>query len=101
MTNGSGASYAQDSFRYSKANLYSLFKDLQESEDLDTNIDDCFVQGWEPGAASASNGAVGQSPWTRREEAKETQYSLDTAWDPTGSSLPLGLVEMSEDERQV
>ena len=56
------------------------------------------MPGWEP---SAANGVL-SGAWSRRDEqAKDSVPGPEVCWDRDGLVAPLGLVDMSEEEKEV
>ncbi|KAF9890671.1 hypothetical protein FE257_005537 [Aspergillus nanangensis] len=90
---------AANETRYSKDQLLSLYKSYQESGTLSKNVADYFVGDWDPHVEtpSAANGA-----WGRRDDSKENNPTgPEVCWDHGGQSDPLGLVDMSDDEKEL
>lgn len=49
-----------------------------------------------------TNGAgVGMGKWARREESKENGVGLDVCWERGGGIMPMGLVDMTDEEKEV
>jgi PERQ amino acid-rich with GYF domain-containing protein len=75
-----------------------LFRIQQESGDLNDGLSYLYVGGWEP---HATNGASSAS-WGRKDDhGREAPSGVDQCWDRDGSILPLGLTDMTDDEREV
>ncbi|KAF2668573.1 hypothetical protein BT63DRAFT_440721 [Microthyrium microscopicum] len=92
-TNGaaSGPSYS-----YPKDGMLSLYQSLKESGDLERDVSDLFVPGWDPDA-----GNVPTSPWHRRDDQqRDVQPGVEVAWIPNGSVRPLGLTDWTAEERE-
>ncbi len=84
--------------RYGKDQLLQLFKGQKETEELNDDLSSLYVAGWEP---SAANGAAGAG-WGRRDDyGRDAQPTSDVCWEPEGNTHPLGLVDMSEEEKEV
>jgi PERQ amino acid-rich with GYF domain-containing protein len=83
--------------RYTREQLIALYQSQEASGDLGADLSSLYINGWEP---EVSNGASG-SPWTRREDQKEAQTGADICWDLDGRTRPLGLRELSADEKEV
>ena len=80
--------------RYSKEQLLDLFRAHAETGALYKDPSEHLVEGWNPGSAnSASNGA-----WNRRDDGNS---GPEICWDYEGSVQPLGLVDLSEEEKEV
>ena len=83
--------------RYSKEQLLDLFRAQAETGSLYKNPSEHFVEGWNPGSAnSTTNGA-----WNRRDDHKDGNSGPEICWDYEGSVQPLGLVDLSEEEKEV
>lgn len=83
--------------RYSKNQLLDLFK-TQADASAGEDLAGLFMPGWEPGVANG----VSTGAWNRRDEQlKEHAPGPEVCWDKDGLVAPLGLVDMSEDEREV
>ena len=84
--------------RYSKEQLLQLFHTQHEADDLSDGLSSLFVGGWEPNATNGSS----STSWSRREDnSKDYALGADICWEREGASLPLGLNEMTEDEKDV
>lgn len=83
--------------RYSKDQLLDLFRAQGEAGSLSKNTSEHLIEGWNPGTSlAATNGA-----WNRRDEHKDAISGPDICWDYDGSTQPLGLLELSEEEKEV
>lgn len=83
--------------RYSKEQLLDLFRAYSKTGQATTDIDNLFVDGWNPGAVNGtSNGG-----WSKKEDYRDTMTGPEICWDYDGQIQPLGLIEMSEAEREV
>ena len=80
--------------RYSKEQLLDIFKAQGSSG---PSIADLFVDGWSPATVNGS----GSGGWGKRDEYKDAPTAADVCWDHEGSTHPLSLIEMSEEEKQV
>lgn len=83
--------------RYSKDQLLDIFRAFGETEAANRNISDLFVDGWNPGTLNSTTHEL----WNRRDEFKDINHGPEICWDYDGSTLPLGLIELSEEEREV
>ena len=81
--------------RYSKDQLLDLFRAQEKNASSNANLDDLYVEGWNP--ASANGGSSGG--WGKRDDHKDGGPEI--CWDHEGSVHPIGLIEMSEEEREV
>lgn len=83
--------------RYSKDQLLNLYKAQRDSGALNKNVADYFAADWNPGTeTSPVNGA-----WGRREDSKDNPSGPEVCWDHDGQMEPLGLLDMTEDEKEV
>lgn len=81
--------------RYPKDSLLSLFRQI--TLDSDDGLDALYAGGWEPQSMNgASGGAWGRS----NEHGKENPPGPDVCWDREGTMQPLGLSEMTEEEKE-
>uniref|UniRef100_A0A093VH25 GYF domain-containing protein mpd2 n=1 Tax=Talaromyces marneffei PM1 TaxID=1077442 RepID=A0A093VH25_TALMA len=82
--------------RYSKEDLLSIFKGQRDSGALGKNMGDHFLASWNPlEDAGATNGA-----WAKKEDQKDSPPGPEVCWDHLGHYEPLGLIEMTEEERE-
>ncbi|THC92047.1 hypothetical protein EYZ11_008485 [Aspergillus tanneri] len=92
LRNGAGSET-----RYSKEQLLELYKAQRDSGALNKNVADYFVADWNPRPdTSPVNGA-----WGRREDSKDNPSGPEVCWDHDGHMEPLGLVDMTDDEREL
>ena len=83
--------------RYSKEQLINIYKAQRESGTLNKNLPELFLGGWNP--SESRNGAA--ASWGRREDGKEQSTGPDVCWESTGKVLPLGLSDMTDEEKEV
>lgn len=81
--------------RYSKDQLLDLFK-LQSDKASQPNIEDLFVDGWDP----RSTNGTSSGGWNRSEDRKDS-HGPDVCWDYEGAVQPIGLIPLTEDEKEV
>lgn len=82
--------------RYSRGQLLSLLREQQDANALAAGLAELVVSDWQQDAAN------GATAWTRRDEqAKDIQPAADVCWNQDGAVLPLGLVDMTDQEREV
>lgn len=82
--------------RYSKDQLLDLFRAQERDGFSSTNVDNLFVDGWNPAAVNGtSNGG-----WGKRDDNKEAA-GPDICWDHQGTINPISLQKMSEEEEEV
>lgn len=72
--------------RYSREDLLNVFRQQQEHGTLDDGLSNVFAASWQLG-----NGAKHESE----------KIGAELCWNDEPKSIPLGLQEMSEDEKQV
>lgn len=82
--------------RYSKDQLLGIYQDQKASGGLSKNLAHLFSGSWDP--LSSRNGE--SSPWSKH-EGKESSTGPEVCWDHEASGNPLGLIEMSEEEKNV
>jgi len=80
--------------RYSKDQLLDIFRQQRDAGELDTNLSDLYV-----GEGEALINGASTAKWGRRDENDDMAENV--CWEKQGSILPLGLVDMTEDEREV
>lgn len=81
--------------RYSKDQLLDLFRAQDRPGQVNTNVTDLFVDGWNP-MNGANNGG-----WARKDETKDPSTGPEICWDYEGGVAPLATIEMGEDEKEV
>ncbi|THX55352.1 hypothetical protein D6D06_04937 [Aureobasidium pullulans] len=83
--------------RYSKNQLLDLYHKQNVEGSLDDSLSLLFVSGWEP---TQTNG-VSLGGWGRRDEqAKDHVPGPEVCWEKDGSTGPLGLVDMNDEEKE-
>lgn len=83
--------------RYSKEDLLNIFRGQRDSGALGKQMGDHFLASWNPlEEAPATNGA-----WGKKEDQKESPPGPEVCWDYLGLHEPLGLIDMTEDEREL
>lgn len=90
--------------RYSKEQLLNVYKALRESGNLGKSLADYFVADWDPHVATpTANGA-----WGKRDDQhqhhphhKDNHSGPEVCWDHGGQMEPLGLMGMTDDEKEV
>jgi PERQ amino acid-rich with GYF domain-containing protein len=83
--------------RYSKSHLLDIYKAQEESGALQGDVSRLYVDNWNP---EHSNGANGRSGWGKSSDGRDT-YGPEICWDTNGQIRPMGLEEMSEQEKIV
>ncbi|KAL4978522.1 hypothetical protein BDW66DRAFT_129760 [Aspergillus desertorum] len=82
--------------RYSKEQLLDLYKAQRDSGVLNKNVADYFVADWNPHIETpTANGA-----WGKRDDHKDNPIGPEVCWDHGGQVEPLGLVDMTEGEKE-
>ncbi len=84
--------------RYSKDQLLDLFRVQGKTGQPNANVNDLFVDGWSPGAV---NGSINGGGWGKKEDHKEASCGPDICWDHEGKVQPLGLIDMTDHEKEV
>lgn len=84
--------------RYARDQMISIFKSHRESDELRDGLSDLYVGNWEPNISNGTSGAN----WGRKDDhGREGQGGVDLCWDRDGNVLPLGLANLTEDEKEV
>ncbi|KAL4870083.1 hypothetical protein BDV12DRAFT_65522 [Aspergillus spectabilis] len=82
--------------RYSKEQLLDLYKAQRDTGILTKNVTEYFVAEWNPHSETpAANGV-----WGKRDDHKDTSTGPEVCWDHGGHVEPLGLVDMTDDEKE-
>lgn len=74
-----------------------MFRRQGDSGALGKNLSSLLVGGWDPGMSIEG----GSGAWSRREDLKEGVPGPEICWDAEGTVQPLGLVDMSDEEKEV
>ncbi|KAL4778163.1 hypothetical protein BJX76DRAFT_343966 [Aspergillus varians] len=83
--------------RYSKEQLLDLYKAQRDTGILTKNVADYFVADWNPHIETpAVNGA-----WGKRDDHKDNSTGPEVCWDHGGQIEPLGLVDLTEDDKEI
>ncbi|KAL8637180.1 MAG: hypothetical protein Q9228_005524, partial [Teloschistes exilis] len=83
--------------RYSRDQMLNLFRAQADGGSPAPDISDLYVDGWNPmPSRGMTNGG-----WSRKDEPEDNANGPEICWDHNGSVLPLGLSEMTEQEREV
>ncbi|KAH6676552.1 hypothetical protein B0J14DRAFT_616038 [Halenospora varia] len=92
------APYEQSTdMRYSKNQLLEIYRAQEESGALNGDVSRLFASNWNP---EHSNGANGRTGWGKSNDGRES-YGPEICWDANGNSRPVGLEEMSEQEKTI
>lgn len=84
--------------RYSRDQLTQLFKTLRESDELEDDLSSLSMGSFE---THTTNGASGAS-WGRKDDhGREAQSGIEQCWDRNGSTEPLSLRDLTDEEREV
>ena len=83
--------------RYSKNQLLDIYKGQEEVGALQRDVSHLFVNNWNP---EHSNGTNGRSGWGKTNDGRDS-YGPEICWEPHGNIRPMGLEEMSEQEKIV
>ncbi|KAL8665732.1 MAG: hypothetical protein Q9202_002042 [Teloschistes flavicans] len=77
--------------------MLDLFRAQSDGGPLGPDVSDLYVDGWSPmPSRGMTNGG-----WSRKDEHEENAHGPEICWDHNGSVLPLGLSEMTEQEKEV
>jgi len=80
--------------RYSKDQLLDLYRQQRDAGELNTHISDLYI-----GEGDALVNGASTAKWGRRDESDDMAESI--CWDKQGNILPMGLMDMTDDEREV
>ena len=94
---GSLRNGASGESRYSKDQMLGIYKSQKDAELLDHNLEQIFSGGWNPFIPATPSTAS----WGKKDETKDASTGPEVCWDHETRSDPLGLLEMSEDEKEV
>lgn len=83
--------------RYSKNQLLDIYRAQEESGGLQADVSRLFVNNWNP---EQSNGTNGRASWGKSGDGRDS-YGPEACWDTNGLIRPVGLEEMSEQEKVV
>lgn len=83
--------------RYSREQLINIYKDQRDTGNLKQNLTELFSGGWHP--TEARNGTA--ASWGKRDDGKDQPIGPDVCWDHNGKVQPLGMSEMTDEEREV
>ena len=72
-----------------------LFREQQDRASP-PNLEDLFIDGWNPKDVNGTAGLV----WARNDERKDV-HGPEICWDHDGSVQPLGLIPMTDEEKEV
>lgn len=87
---------AQGDYRYSKSTLLDIFRAQQANENSQGDVSKLLVNTWDPGHTNGTNGRG----WSKGDSAGNS-HGPEACWDESGSTLPIGLEEMTEEEKNV
>jgi PERQ amino acid-rich with GYF domain-containing protein len=91
--NGSG----NNESRYTKEQLLGIYRSRRDSGILGGDVSDFFVADWNPHEeATMVNGS-----WGKRDDHKDSSLGPEVCWDHEGQFVPLGLLDMTDDEKEV
>lgn len=79
--------------RYGKDQMLEIYQALRESSAIDRNLDQIFLGGWDP-LENKNGPMVSQG-------GKDQVVGPEVCWNYNSRSEPLGLMEMTEEEKQV
>lgn len=86
---------APQSLRYTREELLDLYRAAPDLPQID--VANLFAPGWNP---AHLNGNSSRS-WGKTAEASHAPQDPSVCWDPSGSIKPIGLQEMTEEEREL
>ena len=83
--------------RYSRDQLLSVFASQQQPNTNQTDVTSLFLPGWNPGHVNGTS----TRGWGKSADTHPAPQEPDLCWDSTGSVKPVGLQEMSSEEKEV
>lgn len=84
--------------RYSREQLLDLYREQKEAGELSGGLEQLLVGDW---TDSLSNG-MSSARWSRREENRsEHAHGPEACWERNGSTEPLALFDMTDEEKEV
>lgn len=84
--------------RYSRDDMLSIFNHMQQdSRSQQPDVSGFFVPGWNPGHANG----VSSRGWGKTTDSHVLPQEPDICWDAGGSTKPIGLEEMTSEEKEV
>jgi PERQ amino acid-rich with GYF domain-containing protein len=84
--------------RFPRDVLTQLFKTQRDSDDLADGLSSLSMGAWE---AHSTNGASAASWGRNHDNSRDGQSGVDQCWDRDGSIEPLGLRDLTDEEREV
>ncbi|KAK2848551.1 hypothetical protein FQN49_005611 [Arthroderma sp. PD_2] len=82
---------------YSKEQLLGVYKQQRGSKDWGKSITGYFMGEWNPRERPPTNGN-----WGKQDDSKDNNaVGPEVCWDHKGQSEPLGLMDMSEEEKEL
>lgn len=97
MSSNTLSSTLRNEGRYTKEQLLELFKMQRDSGTLGKDVEAYFVADWDPHAVTAPVNGM----WGKRDDHKNTSAGPEVCWDHGGQVDPLGLMDMTDDEKEV
>ena len=77
--------------------MLDIFKSQEEANNSNSYLQSALTEGWVPGSSSGN----ARGDWARRDEARDSQNNPDMCWNFGGLVQPMGLIEMTDEEREV
>lgn len=74
-----------------------MFKRQGESGSLGKTLSSLLVGGWDPSLSNDASSGF----WNKKEDQKEGGPGPDICWDAEGTVQPLGLMDLTDDEKEV
>ncbi|KAL8717396.1 MAG: hypothetical protein Q9225_005352 [Loekoesia sp. 1 TL-2023] len=81
--------------RYSRDQLLDLFRAQAKGDPSSMHVTDLYEEGWNP----LSINGMPNGSWSRKDEVKDGPPGPEICWDHDGKVQPLGLTDMTEEER--
>ena len=77
--------------------MIDIYKAQRDSGALDRNLEQLFSGGWNP--FEQKDEAV--SSWDKRDKGKDQAAGPEICWNPQVDDDPLGLLDMTDEEKEV
>lgn len=93
----SNGNEGQGDNRYDKDTMLDIWRTEQAKGSSNGDVSRLFVDNWDPGH---SNGAPTRG-WAKANDSNGNSYGPHVCWNESGSTVPIGIQEMTEDEKIV
>lgn len=84
-------------YRYPREQLLDVVRDMSKTAAAEESVSELLAGTWLP---SIVNGSLDESAKSEDKD-KDGMSGLDVCWDREGNAHPLGLTEMTDEEKEV